>query len=295
VLTVLVALVSVAASAYDFEVDGLYYRVTSFTDLTCEVTTGEEKYTGDIVIPATIIYSGKELSVTSIGEYAFNHNDKDYELKPVTIGDSVRFIGERAFEDCCGLTSVIFGNHITTIGEYAFRKCENLTSIIIPNTVTSIGKGAFYGCGLTSVTIPDSIIYLEPYVFCICPLTSIIISNSVKYIGKCAIGSKCLSSIYCLATNPPEFIVSETNFEHDDYMNATLYVPTGSLAAYKAASEWQNFWHMQEFDPSNDPAGIGTIAAGDSKPNEIYNINGIRQNAPKRGLNIINGKKVVIR
>ena len=44
---------------------------------------------------------------------------------------------------------------VTSIGDYAFEDCSGLTSITIPNSVTSIGKRAFFGCnGLTSVEGP---------------------------------------------------------------------------------------------------------------------------------------------
>lgn len=45
-----------------------------------------------------------------------------------------------------------------SIGDSAFRNCSGLTSITIPDSVITIGGGAFYGCtGLTSITIPDSV------------------------------------------------------------------------------------------------------------------------------------------
>ena len=44
-------LVTASASAYDFTVDGKYYNILDLQGSTCEITHGDEKYTGDIVIP----------------------------------------------------------------------------------------------------------------------------------------------------------------------------------------------------------------------------------------------------
>ena len=42
---------------------------------------------------------------------------------------------------------------VTSIGDYAFSNCSGLTSVTIPASVTSIGEDAFSNCsGLTSVT-----------------------------------------------------------------------------------------------------------------------------------------------
>jgi hypothetical protein len=66
----------------------------------------------------------------------------------------VTSIGERAFSDCSGLTSITISNSVTKIDERTFYNCRGLTSITIPNSVTSIGSEAFYSCsGLTSFTI----------------------------------------------------------------------------------------------------------------------------------------------
>jgi len=67
--------------------------------------------------------------------------------KNTMIPNSVTCIGESAFSDCSGLTSVTIGNRVTSIGNCAFFGCSGLTSIIIPNSVTSIGGGAFSDCG----------------------------------------------------------------------------------------------------------------------------------------------------
>lgn len=65
------AMALIPASAYEFTVDGIYYNVESLTDLTCSVTSGDESYTGDIVIPDKVTYKNKTLTVTEIGYGAF--------------------------------------------------------------------------------------------------------------------------------------------------------------------------------------------------------------------------------
>ena len=59
---------SISASAYDVEVDGIYYDIS---ETTATVTYGDNEYSGDIVIPESITYNGSKYSVTSIGELAF--------------------------------------------------------------------------------------------------------------------------------------------------------------------------------------------------------------------------------
>ena len=222
-ITVAVLLCSATASAYDFEVDGIYYNILSFSDLTVEVTYGDNEYSGEVIIPSTVSYKSKTLTVTSI-EY-------------------------KAFQRCTGLTSITIGNSVTSIGSYEFYECESLTSVTIGNSVTSIGSSAFYGCsGLTSVTIPNSVTSIGNYAFEDCSsLTSVTIGNSVTSIGSSAFSScKGLTSIYLLGETPPT--VSEGNFSNEQYMDLQLYLPKGTLATYHAADIWKNFLNIQEFD-----------------------------------------------
>ena len=124
-------------------------------------------------------------SITSIGECAFRDCSG---LTSVTIGNSVTSIGRAAFYGCCGLTSVTIPDSVTSIGYEAFSYCRGLTSVTIGNSVTSIGNSAFSGCrGLTSVTIPDSVTKIGDRAFFGCHgLTSVTIPNSVTVIGEAA-------------------------------------------------------------------------------------------------------------
>ena len=159
VLAVLLLLNGVAAAAHNFEIDGIYYNITSHQDQTVIVTycgnffdEYSNEYVGNVTIPSNIIiYEGRSYSVTAIDEWAFYGCPG---LTSVTIPNSVTSIGDCAFFGCTGLTSVTIGNSVTSIGGSAFYGCPGLASVTIPNSVTSIGLSAFEGCtGLTSITV----------------------------------------------------------------------------------------------------------------------------------------------
>ena len=97
--TIAVLLCSISASAHDFEVGGIYYNILSGEDKTVAVIRANDYnsavYSGSVSIPNSVTYN-----------------------------------------------SVIYS--VTSIGDYAFYNCSGLTSITIPNSVTSIGDNAFY-------------------------------------------------------------------------------------------------------------------------------------------------------
>ena len=161
-LAMLMSIVSSVASAHSFEVDGIFYNITS--SLTVAVTcqgdayySYSNEYTGNVTIPETVKYNNSTYSVTSIDLGAFKECSL---ITSVTIPDGVTSIGTSAFYDCSSLTYITLGNGVTSIGNEAFYGCSSLTSITVPDGVTSIGQYTFYNCSsLTSITLPDGVTF----------------------------------------------------------------------------------------------------------------------------------------
>ena len=163
-----------------------------------------------------------------------------------TIPNSVKIIGDYAFQDCRNLTSIIIPNSVTTIGNSAFRSCSNLSSVTIGNSVTSIGSSAFWGCrSLTSVTIPNSVTTIGGEAFAYCNnLTSVVIGNNVAVIEPGAfVGLDNLISAISYALNPP-ILKPFRVFRWWEIEHTTLYVPKESIELYRQAFGWQEFQNI---------------------------------------------------
>lgn len=145
-----------------------------------------------------------------------------------------------------------------------------MTGITIPNTITSVGDNAFNGCS---------------------SLTSVIIGNSVTKIGEWAFDDcGCLTEPYLCGTTPPK--TYNNNFTNNQYMTLNVYVPQEALEAYQNADVWKDFWNLQGFDPT----GIKGIEIDSKDTNgKWYDLRGNRLDAPKSGINIINGRKVMVK
>ena len=120
------------------------------------------------------------------------------------------------------MSAVTIPEEVTQISYSSFEGCSSLTSISIPESVTSIGREAFRGCsGLTSITIPSSVTSIGDFAFDGCSsLTSVVVKNKIPL------------SIYANTFS--------------NRCNATLYVPSGSKAAYEAADGWKDFKEIVE-------------------------------------------------
>ena len=137
-----------------------------------------------------------------------------------------------------GCKNTIIPNTVTSIGESAFKNCAGLTSITIPNSVTSIEGSAFRDClGLTSITIPNSVTSIEGSAFHSCKgLTSIIIPAGVTGIKYSAFADcEALSAVYIYATAVPE--TDEYVFEKNAD-GRKIYVLSSLVDSYKKTKNW---------------------------------------------------------
>ena len=183
IFLILLALLPMMASAYDAKINGISYNFSgSEAEVTYSNNDNTTNYSGSVVIPESVTYNGKPYSVTSIGNGAFGNCSG---LTSVSIPESVTSIGHWAFQGCRSLSSVIIPNGVTVINQGVFANCSALTSVIIPDNVTSIDIAAFSNCGsLTSVTIPNNVTSIGNGAFAYCrSLTSIIIPEGITKIG----------------------------------------------------------------------------------------------------------------
>ena len=163
--------------------------------------------------------------LTSIGESAFYDC---YGLTSVTFPEGLTTIGKYAFYGCSGLTSVTIPEGLTAIGEYAFSDCYGLTSLTLPEGLTSIGAYAFSGCSGTSVTLPEELTSIGAYAFSDCyGLTSLTLPD-----GLSAIGDGVFSNCYGLTSvTIPEGLreIGDEAFSNCDGLTS-LTLPEGLTA-----------------------------------------------------------------
>lgn len=115
-----------------------------------------------------------------------------------------------------------------TINVCRFSDCKSLTSLVLPDVLQRIEKGAFGGCtGLTTISLPAGL----------------------EYMYGAFHGCTGLTSIYA---NMPAPLQDAYSFEGVDKSHCYLYVPKGSLDAYRQDEEWGRFPYIAGLE--QDPA-----------------------------------------
>lgn len=233
----IILLKSSSLFAYDFSSvnsngDTIYYNITSAVSPYAVSVTNKayNTYSGNIIIPSTVINNSIIYFVNAIENYAF--------------------------EGCSGLTSVTFPNSLVSIGNQAFAFCAALTSVNFPSSLRAIGILAFSHSGLTSVTIPDSVTSISMYGFSSCTNLTEIHFNAINCTTDDAFSFCPNVKIIFFGTNvlniPTDFFEHFDNFtnltirnfssiaptSNTSFYNLPVFIPCGSLASYQTNSSW---------------------------------------------------------
>lgn len=238
-------------------------------------------------------------NITEIGSSAF---ESCTSLKKIVIPNSVKELGSFAFAECTSLTDVVLSKNVRVIGIRLFSGCVKLTNINNSYLSTDwIRERAFYNCrSLTSITI-KGVTSIEKEAFAYATnLKSLVInfnspSNSRDlWINEGSFYCEKLMSVVCFDEHPREIRgidYSNSTFHPNTFTKGILYVPTGSVETYKKTKGWQDFKNIVEFNPTT----IEVINKSNNKKMVVYDLSGRAVKQPRKGINIINGKKYVIK
>ncbi len=162
-------------------------------------------------IPSTL----GDYPVVEIGMAAFHSHTI---LTNVTIGDGITNIGSTAFYGCDGLTNVTMPNSVITLGNSAFSHCYYLKKVKLSTNLTAILAYTFYSCGfLNNIIIPASVNSIEDFAFS---------------------GCNGLTNATVMSVVPP----TAGDYLFSSYAPlVTIYVPAGSVEAYKSAPGWSKY------------------------------------------------------
>lgn len=176
---------------------------------------------GELTIPPTVSYKGKNYKVATIKSYAFQDCS---QLTSITIPSGVEFIGEYAFKNCTGLSSIKLPVKINEISSGAFYNCSSLVSVELPTINSSyagfkkVNSELFYGCSnLVYVKIPAGVTEVA--------------SNSFY-------GCTSLTDIFCYPTKVP--YLAGNAFDGANRMAIRCHVPSMALSQYQN-SKWNQF------------------------------------------------------
>ena len=225
-----------------------------------------------------------DLTHLSISENALSSNlcEACLKLESVSLGNSIKNIGEQAFYWCLKLGSIAIPKTVLQIGDNVFGRCDNLASIsveegnpnydsrggcnalintstnelmrgtistVIPNGIIAIGEHAFSLLTLNGINIPNSVSQIKRNAFYgVRGITEITIPNSVSEIGESALNTDGLVTINSLIEHP--FPIPSNCFSDKTKQNGTLNIPYGTMSLYDVCEGWNEFANI--VDPSGE-------------------------------------------
>lgn len=137
---------------------------------------------GDLEVGA--LFRGKP--VIGIADSAFYNDARLTSLK--FSENTIRTIGERAFQNCSELNSIVIPEGVVSIGRSAFRNCKKITSITLPDSLRVLGEDAFAYCSaLTEIKFGSGLVEISQGAFRNCSsLKNVEIPDTIASIGQMA-------------------------------------------------------------------------------------------------------------
>lgn len=171
--------------------DGVFYNNTSLTSI--KLPNKLENFWDNAFYGCTSL-NNIEMPSTVVGIY--NHVfDGCTSLTNVKFNDSYTTLGTHVFKNC-PLDAVTFPNTLKSIGEYAFES-TNLKTVDLSNTqITSLPNGSFYDCEqLSDVKLPKELTYIGEKAFYKETIASITFPPSLEKIGAWAFQNTQLTNV----------------------------------------------------------------------------------------------------
>ena len=260
----------------------------------------------------------------SIDDYAFFMSDK---LTKVDIPNNVSFIGESAFSRCSNLKEVHLSENletispgtleygyalekvnipskVTSIGDNAFRYCRVMNSLTLPESLEEIGAEAFNGWEMTSLVIPNKVVKIGKLAFSNCTdIEKLVLGNSVSYVGYDAFSANYkLKEIDLLSEDFHSFSNAFVHCNSVEFVNLPDTDWARKLWLDLDSDCKKRYWSY-ETDGNGKVVKLLEIATAIDAPNvttdmkdkTIFDLKGNRLSHVEKGVNIVNGKKVLVR
>ena len=111
---------------------------------------------------------------------------KNSQIKSVILPQSVRTIGQYAFEGCKHLKQIFIPANVDTIADFAFRYCNNLCAVSMEEGLRFVGSQAFSFTGIKAISLSLSLSYLGSAAFANTKIKEITIPEKLELIGAAA-------------------------------------------------------------------------------------------------------------